>query len=114
MRKRSKINKDNLSIAVVKIGPKKQRTEKRLIVIISSAVFNYVINNFLGEARRRGKNREMKIALNGNSKASTRNERLQDVRGYSNSRDKKTAPNISHTIGWLNWKESAYCHSPGF
>ena len=57
LRKRSKINKDNLSIAAVlgsSLKKQKRRTEKRLIVIISSAVFNYVINNFWekGEAKK--------------------------------------------------------------
>jgi hypothetical protein len=106
LRKRSKINKDNLSIAAVE--PKNTETlatEKHLIVIISSAAFNYDINHFFGNKPRR-KNREMKIALNGNSKAIDWDRKTSRRQGYSDSRDKKPAANISHTIGWLNWKES--------
>ena len=98
LRKRSKINKDNLSKAAVlgsSLKTHKRRTEKRLIVIISSAVFNYVINNFW-------KNNEEKKSWNENCnklefKGIGSERKTSRRQGYSNIATKNTK-HITH-----NW-----------
>lgn len=98
LQKRPKINKDNLSIAAW-VEPKfnKQRTEKRLIVIISSAVFNYVINNFWAKKSSWNENciiREFKSIFC----ECNRERKTARRRGYSDNATKNNTKHITH-----NW-----------